>query len=727
MKNQLFLSVLMAGVSAYACGARAQAAPPAAGTQIEEVVVTAQKRSEKAQNVGIAITAFTGAQLRQLGVTQVSDLAKFSPGVNLAGSFAGQETFFDVRGVSQQDFDSIAEGPNAVYIDNGYVGINNISAIGLFDIDHTEVLKGPQGTLFGRNAVGGVINIATKEPTDTYNGFVDYSGGSYDTQRVEAALGGPIVADKLSFRLAGLYDSNGSYIKNLAATGGDLGASQNYGLRGKLELTPTNRLHIEFTGFATRSVDSWAPYFFQNVAPNGTLTGATLTNTPGLFGPNSNPKDLTITAPFAQSKGDFQDMEGAQLAMTYDAGGGVTLTNIVDYKQYASAIKIDNFPNLTPPGHDITSEDFTQFHQFSEEFRAEKDWGLVHLTAGLYYLYLDPKLKDHEDFNGLEPGVIVNDFTKQQTYATAGFAQVDYHIAPKWILILGGRVTADHKAFNLTEALAGAQTILRGPLQRSANADLWTAKAQLEYRPVEHVLLYAGYNRGAKAGGFNVPLAGGNPPNDTELAYKPETLQAYEVGFKADALDNRLRLNGSAFYYDYHDSQSVLFAAPLNPYVINANARTLGSELELQLHPVPNMTLAASATYLDNTVYNIDIVGVTANRTNSYTPKWKTMVLGRYEWSLTNGYIAVQADARYQGLEYTNLSNFAADDINPFWLIGARVSWQDPARKWTVALNGENLTDVRYKTIGNDAFTLGAEQIAYGKPRWLTAEISRSF
>jgi iron complex outermembrane recepter protein len=146
-----FVAATLCQPSAFAQVSMQQAAPQP--DQLQEIVVTAQKRAEKAQDVGISIEALSGEQLRQLGAVQVSDLARLTPGADLAGSFAGQYLFFSIRGVSQQDFSSTAEGPNAVYIDDGYIGINNVSAIGLFDIDHSEVLKGPQGTLFGRNAV----------------------------------------------------------------------------------------------------------------------------------------------------------------------------------------------------------------------------------------------------------------------------------------------------------------------------------------------------------------------------------------------------------------------------------------------------------------------------------------------------------------------------------------------------------------------------------------------
>ena len=223
-----------------------------ASNQLQEVVVTAQKREQNAQNVGISLAAYSAKDLAAAGVKNLTDVAHLTPGLGLSGAFAGQNASISIRGVTQQDFNAISEGPNAVYIDGGYVGINNVASVGLFDIDRVEVLKGPQGTLFGRNATGGVLSITTNAPSATPGGYAEYSYGSYNSNRFDGAVTGPLLGDTLTGRLAVMYDHNGAYVTNLAPTGGNLGGTTNWGARAEIDFKPTGDLDVLFTGFLTR-------------------------------------------------------------------------------------------------------------------------------------------------------------------------------------------------------------------------------------------------------------------------------------------------------------------------------------------------------------------------------------------------------------------------------------------------------------------------------------------
>ncbi|HVW70527.1 MAG TPA: TonB-dependent receptor plug domain-containing protein, partial [Steroidobacteraceae bacterium] len=318
-------------------------------SQLQEVVVTAQKRSENVQNVGISIAAYSASELKSAGVTGVADLARFTPGLGLSGAFANQNTSISIRGVTQQDFNAISEGPNAVYIDEGYIGINNISAVGLFDLDHVEVLKGPQGTLYGRNATGGVLNILTGNPSPTFGGYAEYTYGSYNTQRFEAAVTGPLIGDRVTGRLAVLYDHNGSYVTNLAPTGSDLGGMTDWGVRSKLDIKLTDDLDVLLTGFMTRWSGSWGAYFSLPYTPVYAGTGALTRQVNSVPAPmsllwptnTSNPDSLTLDAHDAQNHGDFQNMEGGNVRATYDVAGW-TFSAISDYKHFASRLLLDD-------------------------------------------------------------------------------------------------------------------------------------------------------------------------------------------------------------------------------------------------------------------------------------------------------------------------------------------------------------------------------------------------
>ena len=179
----------------------------AQGSALEEVIVTAQKREESIQDVGIAITAFSGEQLDALGITDSVAIAEFTPGVHISGNNAGYTQQFTIRGATQNDFNDLAEAPNAVYIDEAYQAAGQAQLFSQFDMERVELLKGPQGTLFGRNATGGLVHYVTNKPTDEFEGYGDIQYGRYDTVRFEGAVGGPL-AEGIKARISGFYRSH---------------------------------------------------------------------------------------------------------------------------------------------------------------------------------------------------------------------------------------------------------------------------------------------------------------------------------------------------------------------------------------------------------------------------------------------------------------------------------------------------------------------------------------
>lgn len=700
------------------------------GSALGDIVVTAQKRNERLQDVGITVQAFSGATLKAQGVDNLVDLPRISSGVNITGSYAGQNLSFAIRGVQQQDFAAIAEGPNAVYIDEGYIGISNDSAIGLFDIDSVQILKGPQGTLFGRNATGGVVNILTRDPSQRSNGYVDLTYGSRNTRRVEGAFGGPL-GTNVSGRIAFLYNANDNWIKNLSPAGGDLGRNSEWGVRGKLRFQPSASSDVLATAFATRTVSSWGPYFRANVIPTFTAAGAVvnaaLTNADTGFGPGSNIDDLALTSHDAQSRGDFQEMQGANLKVTYNAAGW-TFSSIADFKHFRNSLNLDD---IVAPVFLIDTHDRDYFKSWSEELRAFKSWGSVRSTSGLYYLHMDNNLYDDQDYRGIGLNDVVSN-AHLLTTAYAVFAQAEWDFAPKWTVIAGIRYTDDtkHYRYQAVDPYAGV-TVRDYPAaggEARLHDGLVTDKFEVEYKPRQYVLLYVSYNRGAKAGSFNSPQHAATPPADPQIAYRPEIIDAYEAGFKLDAWNGRARLNAAGYYYDYRNAQTYVFLLPLNSEIINADERTVGGEVEATVEPTRGLTLNATLAYTDARVLNVAINGnPPGDRRVPLTPKIHTTFFGRYEWPFATGKIGIEANAQFQSSSFLGLANYDADRIDPYWLVGGRVSWQDDGGKWSAALSAENLLDQRYKTVGFDVASLGILQYAVGRPRWIKASLSRRF
>ena len=276
MRKTLHPKILAAAVAATI------AIPASAQSVLEEVVVVAQKREQNVQDVPIAITAFTGEQMNALGVSESFDIAAFSPGVHISGNLAGQNTQFSIRGVTQNDFNDIIEAPNAVYLDEGYIAVAQAQTFAVFDIDRVEILKGPQGTLFGRNATGGLVHFISNAPSfDETTGYLDVELGQFDTANnatrdvVEGALGGPI-NDQLAARLAFRSSNQDGYLKNLytiddqltflglenpgPGAGADLGDDDTFAARLRLAYQPSDRLQVDVSINYAESEVATGPY-----------------------------------------------------------------------------------------------------------------------------------------------------------------------------------------------------------------------------------------------------------------------------------------------------------------------------------------------------------------------------------------------------------------------------------------------------------------------------------
>ena len=433
----------------------------------QEIIVTAQKRRENVQDVAISISAYSGSQLRALGVAKSSDIAQFTPGVALSGSLAGQNTQFTIRGVTQNDFNDIVEAPNAVYLDDGYIAIAQGQSFALFDIDRVEILKGPQGTLFGRNATGGLVNyISTKPSLKKWSGYVDARYGIMDSLRspvdltIEAALGGPL-SDKIAIRGAGRINSQQPWLINqypAGAVGGSPGpgAGANLGddhsQAGRLSVLvkPTEKVEFILSGNYSQSKMSTGPYQskpsiavfnaqgelvnVQDVAPNETRASiipvGSLNSRNGDFGSDLN-NDGTVGGPgeiygrpagtyffgykdpdgpgplissdFAFHNQGYVDTWGVDLHSTAELSDDITLTSITDYKKFSKLLFIDVDAG---PTNQLANYGSVDAKSFTQELRLNGKGGGYNWVAGIYYLNIDNSSRNglKAPINGLVPG-----------------------------------------------------------------------------------------------------------------------------------------------------------------------------------------------------------------------------------------------------------------------------------------------------------------------------------
>jgi len=794
-------------VGALASPALAQDAPAASAVQDQsthadkggsalsgEIIVTAQRREQSIQKVGIAITAFSGDQLRALNVTDSRELAGLTPGVHLGGALAGQNSQYTIRGVTQNDINDIVEAPNAVYLDDGYIAIGQGQTFALFDIDRVEVLKGPQGTLFGRNATGGLVRYITRKPNlDKVEGFVDVNYGLYDSLSTpgafhgEAAINLPI-SSTLATRFAVMWNKAQPWLRNeypAGAVGGSPGpgAGANMGdddtLAGRMTtlFEPNDSARVLLSVNAARTRMATAPYQQKatigvfdaagelvnvlNAGPNETRAsigangqdfGSDTGNTGSFGAPFGRPvpggdffgyKDPDGSGPRTSSDFAFRNHGrvrtwGVNLNGEFDLSDSVKLAAVSDYKHF---YKIGFLDVDAGPGNQAGGYLGVRASTFSQEVRLSGKSDLVDWTTGLYYLHIKAHSLAGLKFpiGSVVPGAPFDlgaDATLK-TNSYSAFGQLDWHIASRLTLITGARIIQEQKNHNFLQGIWGTTDsreaavgtpIVIGPLfgpngptpyTDKSNKTLWAGKVQLDFQVNPDLLLYAGVNRGVKAGSYNAAVPGGIAVPTSTIPYKAETLTNYESGIKYTFPDGKTRFNASAFYYDYKNYQAFLFSG-VSGIVINANARTIGGEASLFTSPVRGLDVGLSASYFDAKVKDVPLRAggpISRDVQPVYAPPLQGSAIIRYEWEALGGKLSVQGDASYTDPFYYNLRNFDADKFGRTVMVNAGLGWSND--NWELNFRIKNLTNVHQGVQGFDLATLcGCNEVSYKPPRF---------
>ena len=482
-----------------------------------EIVVTAQRRLQKLQDIGIAISAFTGTELKTQGISSSADIGRITPGVFISGSVAGQSSQFSIRGVTQSDFNDAIEAPVAVYVDEAYIPSQQGQSLAAFDIDRVEVLKGPQGTLFGRNATGGLVHFVIKKPTDTAHGSFDVDYGRFNSMKVEAALGGPI-AHGLTGRISGIFKRHDDIFKNLAPTGGlapgyptsasgnlipcchDVWNDNTWALRGQIQAEPTPELKIRLTGSYAKQKNDGAPYVqlptiatvdaqgriidadFASktetrvaIAPDGSNVGTSL---PGvfIFAPASGLRSpgadffgydgrkvtgLATSLDFTKKDlNHVKDYDGS-LHVDYDLGDGISFASISDYKVDDKTLFVDLEASPVNVG---TFQTKARNKSFAQELRLSGSGSGLRWTTGIYYLNIDARTTRGiggpvgsffaAAFGMGATGLDVSDNVRLRTKSTSIFGQAEYNFAPRFTFILGGRLIREQQKYNFESVVA---------------------------------------------------------------------------------------------------------------------------------------------------------------------------------------------------------------------------------------------------------------------------------
>ena len=746
--------------------AHAEETTPGASTSsgLEEITVTARKRKESLQETPIAISAFSGNALEQRQVSSVTGLDRVVPNLVVSetapvGGSSAAASFF-IRGIGQTDFNQNTEPGVGIYVDGVYIARSVGSALQLVDLENLEVLRGPQGTLFGRNTIGGAINITTKKPGTELGGTASVTGGSDHLLQFKATLDAPIT-DRILTKLTVFSRNRDGYVTR-TSDGVDLGNDNKFAIRGDVRLLPTDTLTIDASIERMREREHGAPLQliaayadapfaqYNNLALNGAVCATTPTAAQ-CYGSQ-------WVAPAGKDYGTGRvisniDVLGVNITANWKApepilGSEIAVKSITAWRKLDSIFGADH--DHSPVLIDDTFNDYSQ-RQFSQELQVTGSSKLLNWAAGVYYFResgTDANTVDFSIGSLLSGGAIRN-------RSLAFYGQATLNITQALSITGGIRHTDEDKLFlpnqvYLTDFVASATQILPAGTPQVLPGATGKLKvnetnflANISYKFTRDIMAYFNYSDGFKSGGFTQRLAG--PPFISPPSFSPEYVKVYEAGIKSELFDRRVRLNLAAFQTDYKDIQlNVLSPGLPNPFTMNAaKARIRGFEGELNTRIGGGWAFNASLGYLDakylaasggiilHTVAGDIPVGTGLVNVNSKfvnAPKWTASVGLAYTAETAIGKFSPRVDWAYRSDVFLDALNTPLLHQSGYGLWNGTVSYTDTAENWTVSVGAKNIFNKRFLVAGYaDVGASGFVEGVYNRGREWQIEVRRKF
>jgi iron complex outermembrane receptor protein len=715
-------------LSAALCGYTAVAtAVDAADSPLEEIVVTAQRRAENLQTVPISVSVLQGVELQRLQITSPAELSQFTPSLHIYAEDIGSE-FYTVRGIGRTSEDLSADPGVAVFLNEIYLPRQAEANVGLFDIERVEVLRGPQGTLYGKNATAGAINIATRAPSDQFSGYADVTAGNYGRINVDGAVTGQL-AKGLDGRLAVDSENRDGLYRN-TTTGDRANNIDRQGVRGTLDYRAIDALSVV------------AVFDWERAVQHGNLKSI-FTDVPGtvyeFFGHNpftGNPRpgitpQTEGSDPFAVAAG----VNGGQGIETYGA-----LLNV----RYRMA-DVD-FVSITGLRHEIdysveddgrtpeiaaysTSRENTwsgseELKLMSNAPNVRGSANRVSWTAGVYYFH-EQGSKLAGIYYDVVPFSGITYFDQSlHTNSLAAFADVRYRVIDPLSITLGVRYTSETKSFGVNAFSVpvpgevgsdGSTPFLDNGNFVTASSARWnkfSPRLVLDYQLTDGIFAYASYSEGFKSGGFD-----GEPSSPPNMEFQPEEVKNYEAGLKAEFF-GRLRTNVAVFYSDYNNLQLQVFDANGAPSTGTADARSKGIELEVAATVADNLHAKVGLSLTDPTYKNyisvLPAIGTTFDRsgqTIGEVPKHQFNALLDYKIPLAVGAVIVQPDIVSVGRTITEFGSL----WSPAYTKGdLRAVYEPISERWNVALWCKNITNKLYYEGGGPVSKYNTDTVRVG-------------
>lgn len=673
---------------------------------LDEIVVTAQKREQSLQDVPIAISAFTGQRLEKSGIDDSQSLVMVTPGLSFASD--GGMGKVTIRGIGSPFLQGPGVDPSAaVYIDGVYQSRFTSSVFDLMDVERIEVLKGPQGTLYGRNATSGAIKVVSKDPGNEFGGSLSVKAGNYNLQSAKLTLDTPLIEDTLLLRTALVRNTRDGYTEDILN-----------GYESDYEDLKAGRFTLKY--FATDNLDI-------------TLHG-TVINDDGDFGAIKHFVDpdgpffgdaMIIDDPRRVAH-DFGPREAPTRVRAYDATikwdlGWASLTSITGYThneegpwhEDLDATEINGLSQGNPSGEGglyFDTKTFTQEVNLTSATNDRLQW-----ITGVYFLRDKPTWLTGIDVPLFSLPLSQYD-TRIETEAYAIFGNVTYSLTEKMRLNLGLRYSDEEKERTVSQIIDGV--VVRGPESETESWDAVTPKLGLDYFVSDDVMLYVSAGRGFKSGGFQSVGA-----NAFDSAVDPEFIDAYEVGAKTSWLDNRLRFNVNAFYYDYQDLQVLsIVGSDDDGRVITelnnaAKATIQGLDIEMSALLRESLQLDVGISLLDATFdeFLSSLDGEEFDASGNHLPEAPEFTANvgieyTHPAEVMHGYISLRADYFYSDEKYFDQYERDNATQESFELVNARIAYVSTDESWELALFGKNLTDelvitksLPFGLIGNSA------------------------
>lgn len=708
---------------------------------LKAVTVTAQRKEETLQEVPVAVSAINGTSITADGVRSMGDITTFVPNAAAKNPDGDGRPRWYIRGLGTGDTGAATVYPVGIYADDVYLNAPVAGGGPLFDLERIEILRGPQGTLYGKNTTAGAVNVISKKPTFDTDGYGTIGVGSKSERIVNGAIGGALVDDKLAGRVSIYSEERDGFTRNETA-------DQSYGDVNK------KAFRAQLLGqFGDNFEALWKVHGrqFKGDGSSGSLPVGTYYPPANYQRPDGRKIELNVNEDYKL------DHDGTSLTLNWDLGG-YTLTSITayDYIRNQSLIDADYNPYEVSGRTDTDNE----YKQYSQELRfASPQTEALRWLVGAHAFRED---LDSSAVRNVVPGLTANGTSNQtgtvyrdlnydhKNNSYALFTNLTYDFTDDFTVTGGLRWTTEKKEIdlNLTQlrSVSGVRVPVlgadnNGNVEESKDWEAWTYDLTPEYRINDNVRVFFRYAHGFRSGGFNTGLSGGLSGLTT---VDPEELDSYELGLKSEWLDGRITANATTFYYDYKDIQVNLLTVNsgiLTTALTNgAKGEVRGAELELEAQATDYLHLRAALSYLDTEYTDFKNVNPTTGAvTADYSgnrfvrsPKQVFSLGGDYTIPLGGaGKLVAGADASYRGKEYFLADRQDEDTLSQdhYTLANARLSWFNHDEKLSVTGFVNNLTDRRYQVHGRPNGAVGSGQyvITYGDPRTVGVSVTSRF